>query len=182
MAFQAMNGNMEAHFNKGMTKMDEDNRGFGDSGYNDNNGNNDNNGSSDNNSNNDNNGYNDNYYNRNNGYGGGNFYDSSKNEEGNGNKGISIASLVCGILSLICCCGGWLGLILAAAAIVLGVISIKNNYDGRELAIAGLITGGCGLLLAIVMLIFAAIAAGLSSDFLRDGMEYYNLDDIYDIL
>ncbi len=146
-----------------MKKMDEDNRGFGDGGYNDSN-------------------YNDNNHNGNNGYGGGNFYNSSQNEEGNGNRGISIACLVCGILSLICCCGGWLGLILAAAAIVLGIISIKNNYDGRELAIAGLITGGCGMVLAIVMLIFAAIAAGLSPDFLRDGMEYYNLDDIYDIL
>ncbi len=133
--------------------MDEDNRGFGDGGYNDNNG-----------------------------YGGRNFYDSSQNEEGNGNKGISIASLVCGILSLICCCGGWLGLILAAAALVLGIISLKNNYEGRELAIAGLITGGCGIILSIVMLIFAAIAAGFSADFLKDGMEYYNLDEFYDIL
>ena len=144
-----------------MMIMDEDNRGFGNEGYNDDS---------------------HNSYSGNNGYGGGNFYDSSQREQGNGNRGISIASLVCGILSLICCCAGWLGLILAAAALVLGIISLRNNYDGRELAIAGLITGGCGMVLAIVMLIFAAVATGLSPDFLRNGMEYYNLDDIYNIL
>ena len=144
--------------------MDEDNRSFRNEGYNDNNDNSHNS------------------YNGNNGYGGGNFYDSSQHRQGNGNKGFSIASLVCGILSLTCCCTGWFGLLLAAAALVLGIISVKNNYDGRELAIAGLITGGCGMVLAIVMLIFAAIATSLSPDLLRNGMEYYNLDDIYNIL
>ena len=116
------------------------------------------------------------------GYGGGNFYDSSDKDNGNGNTGMSIASLVCGILSILCCCTGWFGLILASVALVLGIISVKNNYSGRELAIAGIITGGCGIVLALVMLIFAALASGLSSTFIKDSLELYDLDDLYDIL
>ena len=72
---------------------------------------------------------------------------------GNGNIGLSVASMVCGILSLICCCFWYLGIILAIAAIVMGIISIKNGYDGKGMAIAGLVTGGITILALIVILI-----------------------------
>ncbi len=108
-------------------------------------------------------------------YGGNNFYDSSENK-GNGSSGMAIASMVCGILSILCCCMGWFGLLLSAVALVLGIISIKNNYSGREMAIAGIVTGGCGIVLSLVMLIFAAVASGLSNTFVRDSLQLYNFD------
>ncbi|MCR4657218.1 MAG: DUF4190 domain-containing protein, partial [Lachnospiraceae bacterium] len=108
-------------------------------------------------------------------YGGNNFYDSSEGGQ-NGGSGMAIASMVCGILSLICCCGGWLGLLLAAVALVLGIISLKNNYGGREMAIAGIVTGGCGIVLSLVILIFAALASGLSNTFVEDSLQFYNFD------
>ena len=112
--------------------------------------------------------------------GGGNFRESRGNN-GNENAGMSIASLVFGILSVVCCCTGWFSLVFAALALVFGIISVRNGKGGRELAIAGMITGGCGLVLAVVMLIFAALAAGISGNFLKDSIRYYDLEELYDL-
>jgi hypothetical protein len=55
--------------------------------------------------------------------------------------GFSVASMVLGILSVICCCMGWSGLILGALAIVFSIVSRKvlGYFDG--MSIAGLIVG-----------------------------------------
>jgi len=71
----------------------------------------------------------------------------------NGNKGLSIASMVCGILSLVCCCLWYFSVILAIAAIVMGIISIKNSNEGKGMAIAGLVTGGITIFALLVILI-----------------------------
>lgn len=66
--------------------------------------------------------------------------------------GLSIASLVVGILSL---CGSgawWCGGILAMVAIVLGVLGL--NTRGRGMAMAGIILGAVALLLTIILTIF----------------------------
>ena len=89
-----------------------------------------------------------NYYDA--GFKGGDTY-SDTYTEGGGYIGFSIASLVCGILSAVCCICGCMNLPLSIAAIVLGIITITRNYDGRGMAIAGLITGGLGLVLGIIM-------------------------------
>ena len=115
---------------------------------------------------------------------GANFYNSGRQDQGNGSKGMAIASMVCGILSVLCCCLGWFGLALGVIAIVFGVLSLRNNYDGREMAIAGIATGGCGVVLCLVILIFATIAGGLTNSFMKDSLQFYNfnLDDLNDIL
>jgi hypothetical protein len=71
--------------------------------------------------------------------------------------GKAVASLVCGIISLFL-----LGPILGVVAIVLGVLARKEiaanpNLDGAGLALAGIITGAIGAVLAIVL-----IAAGVN--------------------
>ena len=76
---------------------------------------------------------------------------------GNGNIGLSIASMVCGILSLVCCCLWYLGVILAIAAIVMGIISIKNKYEGKGMAIAGLVTGGITIFALVAALVMAGV-------------------------
>ena len=76
-------------------------------------------------------------------------------------KGLAIASLVLGIISI-----PTLGLLLVGAitAIVLGVIALSRikkepaTYGGKGVAIAGIITGGVSLLLTTVFGIMAAIA------------------------
>ena len=124
-------------------------------------------------------------YDNENGYNGGaNFYSSGNQDRGNGNKGMSIASMVCGILSVLCCCLGWFGLVLGIIAVVFGILSLRNNYSGREMAIAGIATGGCGVLLCVVLLIFASIASGLTNAFMKDSLDFYHFDlkDLNDIL
>jgi len=72
-------------------------------------------------------------------------------------KGLAIASLVLGILSL---CGSlvWFcGVPLSIVGVVLGFLGIKGT--GRSLAIGGLILSAVGLLLAIVFAILGVVAS-----------------------
>ena len=99
------------------------------------------------------------------------FYESSETytdysddtEEGGGSIGFAIASLVCGCLSILCCVGGCVSWIFSIVAIVMGIITITKKYDGRGFAIAGLITGGIGILLSIVILI-AMVSEGVLNE------------------
>jgi Domain of unknown function (DUF4190) len=80
------------------------------------------------------------------------------------NDGLAIASLIVGILSLLCC-----GIILGPAAAIMGFIS-RNRIaqsggaiGGGGLAMAGLILGIVGFLLWIVIVIVEIAAAGRNS-------------------
>lgn len=90
-----------------------------------------------------------------------------------GNIGVSIASLVCGIFSIICCCATYFALVLAIAAIVLGIIAIVKKYDGQGMAIAGIATGGVGVVIAIFTIIIALTSYG-TSDFLEEILNEFN--------
>ena len=99
------------------------------------------------------------------------FYESSETytdysediEEGGGSIGFAIASLVCGCLSILCCVGGCISWIFSIVAIVMGIITITKKYDGRGFAIAGLITGGIGILLSIVIVV-AMVSEGVLNE------------------
>lgn len=73
-------------------------------------------------------------------------------------KTLAIVSLVCGILSLTCC-----GPVTGIAALITGYMA-KNNvdanpqqYDGRGMAIAGMIMGGISLILTVLYFIFVGL-------------------------
>ena len=83
--------------------------------------------------------------------------DNTPDKKPDENIGLSIASMVCGILSIILCCAGVAGIILSVAALVLGIVSLKKKAAGRGMAIAGIATGAVGLLLAIIMIVLALI-------------------------
>lgn len=74
-------------------------------------------------------------------------------EDDGGKVGFAIAALVCGCLSILCCFGSCCFMPVAIAAIVLGIICIVKDLGGRGLAIAGIITGGIGILLEIIFTI-----------------------------
>lgn len=82
--------------------------------------------------------------------------------ETNGNIGFSIASMVCGIMSILCCCLGFFSLVLAIAAIVLGIVSISGKYDGKGMAIAGIITGGFGIVFWLLGVLITGSTAFMS--------------------
>jgi hypothetical protein len=82
---------------------------------------------------------------------------------------MSIGALVCGIVSVVvnCCFIPVLPTIVAIVGIVLGIISIKNKKDGKNLAIIGIVLSGIGLLVSIAAIIGCA-ALFTSEDFLNE--------------
>jgi Domain of unknown function (DUF4190) len=76
---------------------------------------------------------------------------------------LPIISLILGVLAVIigCCYGG---IPLGAGAIITGVIALNNEkadptqYGGRELAIAGIITGAVGFSISIIVILIAAVS------------------------
>lgn len=70
-------------------------------------------------------------------------------------SGFAIAGMVCGILSIVCCCAWYISGILAILGLVFSIMVLVKNLPGRSLAIAGVICAGVGLVLAIVVVIFA---------------------------
>ena len=67
--------------------------------------------------------------------------------------GWSLASMISGILSVICCCTGYAGIVFGVLAIVFSVISRKNlgYFDG--MAVAGLVLGIIGFVLGIAVIV-----------------------------
>lgn len=82
--------------------------------------------------------------------------------EEQGPIGYSIASLVCGILGLLCCCCGFFGIIVSGAGVALGIVSIKKNCEGKGMAIAGIVCGGIGLLMTLIGMIIGGLSGSLS--------------------
>ena len=65
-------------------------------------------------------------------------------------KGLSIAAMVLGILSMTCCCGG-IGILMGLAAIIMGAVGKKKG--GRGMGIAGIVCGSIGLVVSIIYLL-----------------------------
>lgn len=72
--------------------------------------------------------------------------------------GFSIASLVLGIAAILLVWVLGLGLLLAVAAVVFGILGLKQS---RGLAIAGIVTGGLSLAVGLLVLAVAMIAAAV---------------------
>jgi len=93
-------------------------------------------------------------------------------------QGQSIASMVCGIISLVICCAWFLAGPLAIVAVVFGHVAIskaKNDparFGGKGMARAGLITGYLGLLGSIAAFVFGAWVGTRSPEEIRR-MEFF---------
>ena len=86
-------------------------------------------------------------------------------------KGMAIASMVCGICSLVFIWVPFMNIILAIIAVAIGHVQLSNikklpqEYDGRGMAIAGLATGyvTIGFTVLGLIMILAGGAAILSA-------------------
>ncbi len=74
-------------------------------------------------------------------------------QNGGGQTGLAIASLICGIVSVLCCCTLCISWIATAAAIVCGIITLVQHRDGKGMAITGLVLGVVGLLLSVLVVV-----------------------------
>ncbi len=67
-----------------------------------------------------------------------------------GHTALSVVSLICGILSIVLCCGqGYLQLVLAVAAIACGVVQAVLDKKMSGQSIAGVVTAAVGIVIAI---------------------------------
>lgn len=77
------------------------------------------------------------------------------------NQTLAIVSLVCGILSVLCC----FSVITGPAALITGFMAKKNagqnptQYGGSGLALAGMITGGIGTVIGILVIVLQILGA-----------------------
>ncbi len=79
-------------------------------------------------------------------------------------SGFAIAGMICGILSIVCCCAWYISGILGILGLVFSIIVLVRKLPGRGLATAGVICASIGLVLAIGLLIFAfSVDKGISS-------------------
>ena len=90
-------------------------------------------------------------------------------------KILGIVSLVTGILSLLCCCIPILSLLLAVAAVVTGIISIKKGNSVKGLAIAGIVCGSIGVVIGIVLAVMGGLLSNSMDEVVEvmDGLETY---------
>jgi hypothetical protein len=71
-------------------------------------------------------------------------------------KGLAIASLILGILSLCASLGWYCGAPLSIVGLILGFLGVKSS--GKGLAIAGIILSAVGLLLTIIFVIISLVS------------------------
>jgi len=91
-----------------------------------------------------------------------------------GSKGLSITSLILGILGFI---GAWIfgsGLLFSIAAVITGHIGLKKEPSGRPLSITGLVLGYIGIAIAVIVLIVVIIGFAVAGSVFSSLMEICN--------
>ena len=79
-------------------------------------------------------------------------------------KGLSIASLCCGIAAFI---GLGFFLLPQLAAVILGHMALNREPSGKGMAIAGLVLGYVGIALALLVFVLIAVGLAISSSSYR---------------
>lgn len=113
-----------------------------------------------------------------------------KDEVVSNKKGLCIASLVLGIISLVFCCVYVISIPCAILALIFGIIGAKSTTKG--MAIAGIITSAISLILFVIMFVFffiigvtIGVTEGLSEEFENydssyNDTRYESFEDWYD--
>lgn len=93
------------------------------------------------------------------------------------NPGMSVAGMVCGILSLVlCCCSPYVSLILAVVGLALSAYAMSKDKPGKGMAIAGLVCALIGLILSLLVIFASFTSSSYSNNMLNKYRSMYNLD------
>jgi len=90
-------------------------------------------------------------------------------------NGLAIASLVCGILSLIMCCLG-IGLPLGALAILFAILTRHKGQSMNTMSISGIITGALGLFMGLAFTLYSLYL--FTDPYFQRGM-YDSFESVY---
>ena len=70
-------------------------------------------------------------------------------------NGFAIASMVCGILAIVVCCTGILGIPLGALSILFAVLSKRRGRKLPGMSLAGILLSVAGILLGLLMTVYS---------------------------
>lgn len=92
----------------------------------------------------------------------------------------SIASLVCGIISIVVCCCGFLSLPMGALSILFALLARRKGKSMDGMCITGIVTSVVGMICGIVFLIFTfgSTFETMNDPAYRDEM-YDTMEEIY---
>ncbi|MBR1383972.1 MAG: DUF4190 domain-containing protein [Ruminococcus sp.] len=85
------------------------------------------------------------------------YNNNSPDSGGRYSSGMAVASLITGLLSILMCCTGFLSIIFGALGIIFAALSRGRDRRFLGTAVAGLITGLCGLVLGISLTAFSFV-------------------------
>ena len=72
----------------------------------------------------------------------------------------AVLSLVLSCLSIVCCCVWYVGMLLGLAAIILGIVSLRDSrFEKSDMAVAGIVVGSVGFALGAVVAIVNIVAS-----------------------
>ena len=96
--------------------------------------------------------------------------------------GFAIASLILGILSVLCCCCTGVSALFGIVGVILGVVTLVKKFAGKGCAIAGIICSSVAILSAIVSLILALSGSASLTEMMgvSDILEEYGVSSSYD--
>lgn len=83
----------------------------------------------------------------------------------------AIISLICGIVSVVCCCACWLPIVCGVAAVVFGIISLNKQPHGNTMAVVGIVCGSVGALIGLVMVVIGGILGAGSESVNNDVLD-----------
>lgn len=93
---------------------------------------------------------------------------------------MAIASLVCGIVSVVLgCCAWYITLPVAIVGLVLGILCLNKKKDGRTMAIIGIILSAFGVLIGILGIIGTVAILNGGDSYLNDFYSDFNLEEYY---
>lgn len=84
---------------------------------------------------------------------------------------LSIVGLVLGIISILCMCCGWVGILFGIGGIVCAIFGNKQEKTG--IGKAALICSIVGLVLSAIIWILALVGVGAMSSLVEDSYTYY---------
>lgn len=95
-------------------------------------------------------------------------YDYLYGEEKKPWGGFAIASLVLGIISLLCCCLWYISLACGALSVVFAIIQKKRAGDMGGMALAGMVCGIVGAVIAILIFGYSLTLTLTNPDWIED--------------
>lgn len=71
-------------------------------------------------------------------------------------QGLAVAGMVLGIISLVCCCMGYIALVLGIVGFVLSLVSLIQKRPGKGMAIAGIICSSISIVILIICIVIGS--------------------------